>query len=292
MDYSSLLKNYKFSLTDSEISQSLSGANELAEKNMNAEVMSKCLSCLDLTSLGVSDSAQSITEFATKVAMFHTQFRSLPSVASVCVYPAFVDAVGLALGNSQVAITSVAAGFPSSQTFLEVKMLETAMAVENGADEIDVVISLGEFLSGDYDAMASELEMIKSEVGEDVILKVIIESGELSSAENIYNASMLAMLSGCDFIKTSTGKTPVSATPEAVVVMCEAIKDFYKSTGKAVGLKVAGGVKSSEDAVMYYSIVESILGSEWCDSSRFRIGASSLANDLLSKIQGEQVSYF
>lgn len=286
------MQGYSLELNDVQINDLADAARNDVEENLTEENLKTCFSCLDLTSLSCIDSIESITEFASKVALFKNNFKQVPSVASICVFPNFVDVVGLALGNSTVAITSVSAGFPTSQTFLEVKMLETAMAVESGADEVDIVMNLGGFLSGDFDCTASEIEMIKDEVGEDVTLKVILETGELKDADKIYQASILAMLSGADFIKTSTGKTPVSATPFAAVVMCQAIKDFYSATDRKVGIKIAGGVKTSQDAVTYYSIVKMLLGEDWLNPSLFRIGASSLANSLLSDISGESVSYF
>jgi deoxyribose-phosphate aldolase len=191
-----------------------------------------------------------------------------------------------------MAITSVTGGFPASQTYLEVKMLETAMAVENGADEIDVVISIGEFLNGEYDLMGNEIETLRKEIGDEITLKVILESGILAEPELIHRAAVIAMLAGADFIKTSTGKASVAATPEAAVVMCEAIRLFAAQTGRKVGFKAAGGISTPEDAALYYTIVQEILGEEWLTPERFRIGASSLANNLLSAIEGNPVHYF
>jgi deoxyribose-phosphate aldolase len=196
------------------------------------------------------------------------------------------------LGSSNIAITSVAGGFPASQTFIEVKMLEVAMAAESGADEVDVVINVGEMLTGDYDRMANTLEVLRGEIDDEVVLKVIIESGALRTPELIYKASLLAMMAGADFVKTSTGKTDVSATPEAAVVMCQAIRDYYEATGRKVGFKVAGGVRTAEQAALYYTIVEEILGAEWLNPSLFRIGASSLANNLISAIEGHEIKYY
>jgi deoxyribose-phosphate aldolase len=210
----------------------------------------------------------------------------------VCVYPSFVDVAGLALGGSRIAITSVAGGFPSSQTFIEVKMLEAAMAVESGADEIDVVISIGEMLDGELDRMAGTLALLREELGDQTVLKVIIESGALRSPQLIREASLLAMLSGADFVKTSTGKIEPAATPEAAVVMCTAIRDFAAKTGRQVGFKAAGGVRTAKDAALYYTIVEEILGAGWLDPALFRIGASGLANNLLSAIEGREIKYF
>ncbi|MBR4849720.1 MAG: deoxyribose-phosphate aldolase, partial [Alistipes sp.] len=202
------------------------------------------------------------------------------------------ETVGLAVDGSPMRITSVAAGFPASQTFLEVKMLEVAMAIENGADEVDIVMNVGKVLTGNYDEAAAEVEVIKKEMGEDTVLKVILETGALKTSQLIHDASLISMLAGTDFIKTSTGKIDVAATPEAAVVMCRAIKLFYDKTGVKVGFKAAGGVRTPEDAALYYTIVEEILGQEWLTTDLFRIGASSAANNLLSGVLGEQVAHF
>jgi deoxyribose-phosphate aldolase len=203
-----------------------------------------------------------------------------------------VDVAGLALGGSAISVTSVAGGFPSSQTFIEVKMLEAAMAVESGADEIDVVIAVGEMLEGEFDRMASTLSLLREEVGAETVLKVIVESGALKTPQLIRDASLLAMMAGADFVKTSTGKIDVAATPESVVVMCEAIGDYHRATGRRVGIKIAGGVRTAAEASLYYTIVEDILGPEWLTPDLFRIGASSLANNLLTAIEGREITYF
>ena len=218
-------------------------------------------------------------------------YPHLQNVASICVYPPFVETVGLVIDATPLRITSVVGGFPSSQTFLEVKMLETAMAIENGADEVDMVINVGKILTEAYDEAAAEVEVIRGEA-EEATLKVILETGALSSPALIRNASLLAMAAGADFIKTSTGKIDVSATPEAAIVMCEAIRDYYAKTGRKVGFKAAGGIRTAEDAALYYTIVKEILGEEWLTTELFRIGASSLANNLLSAIEGEEIKYF
>ncbi len=256
-----------------------------AVRNETPEVWRKCLSCIDLTSLSSADSDKSIAEFVGRAARFTLDHPGLPAPASVCVYPVFVDVAGLALGSSPIAITSVAGGFPSSQTFIEVKMLEAAMAVESGADEIDVVISIGEMIDGEYDKAASTLALLREEVGEGTVLKVIIESGALKTPELIRDASMVAMEAGADFVKTSTGKTEISATPEAVAVMCRAIKDFYEKTGRRVGIKVAGGVRTPAEASLYYTIIEEILGEEWLTPKLFRIGASGLLDNLVGALE-------
>jgi deoxyribose-phosphate aldolase len=264
----------------------------LAGRNGNAAVWSACLGSVDLTSLGVGDSEGSVTEFVGRAARMCVDFGDLPPVASVCVWPSMVDVAGLALGGSRIAITSVAGGFPSSQTFIEVKMLEAAMAVESGADEIDIVISVGEMLAGEIDRMGGTLELLREDLGAETVLKVIIESGALKTPRLIRQASLAAMMAGADFVKTSTGKIEPAATPEAVVVMCEAIRDYHSATGRRVGIKVAGGVRTAADASLYYTIVEEILGAEWLRPELFRIGASSLVNNLLSAIREREIKYF
>ena len=228
---------------------------------------------------------------ARRAAEFEMDFPHLQNVASICVYPPFVETVGLNIDGTPLRITSVAGGFPSSQTFLEVKMLEVAMAIENGADEVDIVVNVGKILTGAYDEAANEIEVLREE-SDGATLKVILETGALKSPEMIYNASLLAMAAGADFIKTSTGKIDVSATPEAAVVMCKAIKEYHDKTGRKVGFKAAGGVRTAEDAALYYTIVKEILGEEWLTTDLFRIGASSAANNILSAIEGKEIKYF
>ena len=292
MEYSKELKAYGAGISDKETEALAAQALEALKGNLNSEVYKTCLGCADITSLNAADSEASITELTRKVLDMPRQFPGVPGAASVCVFPPFIETVGLAAGDSGLRITSVAGGFPSSQTFLEVKMLEAAMAVESGADEIDVVINVGQILSGEYEQAASEIEILAGEVGEDTVLKVILESGELVSAQNIRTAALLAMMAGADFIKTSTGRTPVGATPQAAVTMCLAIKEYSARTGRKVGFKVAGGVRTAQDAALYYTIVENILGAEWLTPSLFRIGTSSAANSLLGEIVGKEVAYF
>ena len=222
---------------------------------------------------------------------FYTAYPHIPNVASICIYPSFVETVGLVVDGSPMRITAVAGGFPSSQTFLEVKMLEAAMAIENGADEIDIVLNAGKMLTGAYDEAANEIEVLRAESA-GTVLKVILETGALKTPELIRKASLLSMFAGADFIKTSTGKIDVAATPEAAVVMCHAIRDYHERTGRRVGFKAAGGVRSAEDAALYYTIVERILGREWLTADLFRIGASSAANNLLSAIEGREVKFY
>jgi deoxyribose-phosphate aldolase len=292
MSYKESLSTFGPVASDAEIAAEVARLGALASRNENTRVWTECLASVDLTSLGVTDSDCSVSDFVGRAGRFSLAFPHLPAPASVCVWPSFVDVAGLALGGSGIAITSVAGGFPSSQTFIEVKMLEVAMAVESGADEIDVVISLGEMVDGEYDRMAGTLALLRDEVGEGTVLKVIVESGVLGTARQIRDASLLAMMAGADFVKTSTGKTDVAATPGAAVVMCGAIRDFHAATGRRVGFKVAGGVRTAADASLYYTIVEEILGPEWLTPSLFRIGASALANGLVSAIEGRDIKYF
>jgi deoxyribose-phosphate aldolase len=292
MNYAEEILKFAPAASEAGVATEVARIRALAPRNENADVWAACLGVIDLTSLGATDSERSIAEFAGRAARFAIDFPHLPPPASVCVYPVFVDVVGLALGASRIAITSVAGGFPSSQTFIEVKMLEAAMAVESGADEIDVVISIGEMLDGETDRMASTLALLREELGEQTVLKVIIESGALRTPQLIRDASLLAMLAGADFVKTSTGKIDVAATPEAAVVMCGAIRDFYERTGRQVGFKAAGGVRTAADASLYYTIVEETLGPEWLTPALFRIGASGLANNLLTAIEGKEIIYF
>lgn len=278
-------------ISKAEISRYIEQIEAAAHSNERVEVYSTAISLLDLTTLSPRDTERSVRELAERVVSFYNDYPALGNVASICVYPPFVECVGLVIDGSPMRITSVAGGFPASQTLLEVKALEVAMVVESGADEVDIVLPVGKVREGELDDAASEVAFLREEAG-DATLKVIIESGELESEQMIYDASMCAIHAGADFIKTSTGKSAVSATPEAVVVMCQAIKDHYAATGEMVGIKIAGGVRTLRDVAIYYTIVDHILGEKWLRSEYFRIGASSLANTLLSAIIGEEVEYF
>ncbi len=292
MEYIEKLNEYAPAWDAERVDAEVARIREIAARNHNAEVYKFCYSAIDLTTLSCNDSVTSVTEFARKAAAFYKQYPQIPNVASICVYPAFVETVGVAVDGTPMRITSVAGGFPASQTYLEVKALEVAMAVENGADEVDIVLNVGRMLTGEYNEAANEVEVIRSEMDSDIVLKVIIESGALKTPELIRKASLLSMLAGADFIKTSTGKIDVAATPEAALVMCQAIRDYYEKTGRKVGFKAAGGVRTAEDAALYYTIVEEVLGREWLTTELFRIGASSAANNILSSIEGQPVKYY
>ena len=291
MEYATILNEYAAAASAEQLSEQVLSLKQKAEANYNVEVYKFCLSAIDLTTLSCCDSEESVGQFARRAAEFGVDYPHLQNVASICVYPPFVETVGLAIDATPLRITSVVGGFPSSQTFLEVKMLETAMAIENGADEVDMVINVGKILDEAYDEAAAEVEVLRGEA-EDATLKVILETGALGEPHLIRSASLVAMAAGADFIKTSTGKIDKSATPEAAIIMCEAIRDFHAKTGRKVGFKAAGGIRSAEDAALYYTIVKEILGEEWLTPELFRIGASSLANNLLSAIEGKEVRYF
>jgi deoxyribose-phosphate aldolase len=261
------------------------------EANNNKEVYQQLLNFIDLTSLNNTDNTKQIIEFTEKVNKFDQEYPQLKNVAAICVYPNFAGIVRSHLEVDSVNIAVVAGGFPFSQTFTEIKVAETSLAVIDGADEVDIVINLGNFLSGELEEMTDEISEIKDSC-RDARLKVILESGQLKTASNIKKASILSIYAGADFIKTSTGKVDPAATLEAAYVMCEAIKEYYDKTGNMIGFKPAGGIVTTADAVKYYSVVKDVLGDKWLDNKYFRLGASRLANNLLSDIMGEDIKFF
>lgn len=289
--FDDLFKLYHCDITDEEVKQGIDSIiSQNFELNNNVEVYKQCLSQIDLTSLNSTDTHAEIISMVEKVNNFKTDFPDLPNVGAICVYPALVPVVKENL-KEDIGIAAVAAGFPASQTFIEVKIAETAMAVLEGATEIDVVISIGKFLESKYEEVFEELSEIKSAC-RDAHLKVIIESGALQTASNIKKASILAMAAGADFIKTSTGKMPVAATLEATYIMCQAIKEWHAKTAVKVAYKPAGGIVTTQDAVNHYTIVKDILGNDWLNNKMFRFGASRLANNLLSSIENKEIKYF
>lgn len=262
------------------------------------QVYKDCFSMMDLTTLKTDDTPASVSRLVGKVNSFQEAYPEWPLPASVCVYPNFASVVA-AERKSEFNITAVSASFPSSQSFLEVKLKECEMAVEHGADEVDIVLALNKFLAEDYEGAAEEISQVRSVIdsvaarqGRKVHLKVILETGLLRKTELIARASFLAMEAGADFIKTSTGKVETNATPLAVYVMCECISMFYKHTGKKIGLKPAGGITTAQDALCYYSIVMTLLGREWLNKDLFRFGVSRVANSILSAVEQKTVSYF
>ena len=290
--YELALSKYNTHLHDDEIMMKV---DQLIEKhlgeNNNIDVKKEIFHCIDLTTLKCTDSEESVMKFTEKVNEFVDKYPDLDNVAAICVYPNMAEIVSDSLEADNVKIACVSGGFPSSQTFMEVKIAETAMASHAGAEEIDIVMPVGKFLCGDYEGMCDEIGELKDVCGEKT-LKVILETGALRTASNIKKAAILAMYAGADFIKTSTGKEAISATPEAALVMCEAIKEYYKETGRKVGFKAAGGIDSVKKALAYYTIVKEVLGEEWLNNGLFRIGTSRLTNLLLSDIIGEEVKFF
>jgi deoxyribose-phosphate aldolase len=277
--------------SENEIKKGLKEASLAAPEAPDRHLLMSILNLIDLTSLNTTDNKSSIIHLTGKVNRFQGRFTNIPNVAAICVFPNFVSVVKEKLTAKNVKIASVAGSFPTSQTFRSIKVAESKLAVEAGADEIDIVIPLGAFLGNDYAMVVEEIREIKEAIG-DKQLKVIIESGLLADYQLIFKASMISMDAGADFIKTSTGKTNISATPEAAFVMCRAISDFYSETGIRVGFKAAGGIATASDAFTYFKIVNHCLGKEWLNNKFFRIGASRLANNILSVIAGEQHEHF
>ena len=290
--YALALSKYNTHLHDDEVQAKVDNLiTRYLDENNNADVKKEIFHCIDLTTLKCTDSEESVMKFTEEVNDFVHKYPDLDNVAAICVYPNMAEIVSDSLEADDVKIACVSGGFPSSQTFMEVKVAETAMALHAGAEEIDIVMPVGKFLCGDYEGMCDEISELKDICGEKS-LKVILETGALMTASNIKKAAILAMYSGADFIKTSTGKEAISATPEAALVMCEAIREYYQETERKVGFKAAGGIDSVKKALAYYTIVKEVLGEEWLNNGLFRIGTSRLTNLLLSDITGEDIKFF
>ncbi len=285
-----IFKNYRTSLNYAEIQDEVNKLVDKSQSVLTDEIKKKLFSYIDLTFLSHTDTYNSIRRVCERVNQVKHKFN-VENVAGVCVYPRFIETLRTTLTDESVRVVSVTGGFPASQTMLDVKRLETELAISSGADEVDMVISVGEFLEGNYQLVFDEINELKQVAG-DRKLKVILETGTLSDFVLIYKASILAMEAGADFIKTSTGKEKVGATPEAGYVMALAIKDYYERTGRRVGLKPAGGVSSSDKAVIYYTIVKEVLGDEWLNADLFRIGSSGLANKLLKELNLSEEDFF
>ena len=264
---------------------------EKAGQYANSDVYQFLFSSIDLTTLSTTDTQTSVAQFVKRVNDFDNDYPQFKNVAAICVYSNFAEIVRSNLEVSGVDIAVVAGGFPSSQTFTEVKVADAALAVAGGANEVDIVMNLGYYLDNNYAELSDEIIEIKHVI-RDAKLKVILETGALKSAEDIKRASILSLYSEADFIKTSTGKIYPGASLEAAWVMCQCIKEYYEKTGRKVGFKAAGGIRTTEEAVQYYAIVKEVLGDEWLNQDLFRIGASSLANSLLSSMLGEEIKYF
>lgn len=290
--YQAAIETSKVLTDDAKVKEAVDKilTDHLAE-NMNREVYEFLFNTIDLTTLRSTDSPRSVAEFTERVNAFDNEYPQLRNVAAICVYPNFAQVVRTVLEVSGVDVACVSGCFPTSQSFIEAKIAETALAVEGGADEIDIVLNLGNFLDGDYQEVVDEISEQKHSA-RDARLKVILESGALKTAENIRAASILSIMGGADFLKTSTGKEYPGASLEAAYVMCQVIKEYYEETGKMVGFKCSGGVRTTEDAVKYFTLVKEILGEQWLTNEYFRIGASSLANNLLSDILGKETKFF
>ena len=290
--YEEALSKYNLEISDQEVSEAVKEiiATKVPQ-NDTLEVKKFLMGSVELTTLKTTDSDTSVMAFTEKVNQFDEAYPTLPHVATICVYPRFAKIVSETLEVDGVEIACVSGSFPSSQALIEVKTVETALAVKDGATEIDMVLSVGTFLSGDYETVCDEIQQMKEACG-DKKMKVILETGCLKTASNIKTASLLAMYSGADYIKTSTGKEMPAATPEAAYVMCQAIKEYYEQTGVQIGFKPAGGLNSVMDAIIYYTIVKEVLGEKWLTNQWFRMGTSRLANLLLSEVIGEETKFF
>ena len=290
--YEEALSKYNLEINDQEVSEAVKEiiATKVPQ-NDTLEVKKFLMGSVELTTLKTTDSDESVMAFTEKVNQFDEAYPTLPHVATICVYPRFAKIVSETLEIDGVEVACVSGSFPSSQALIEVKTVETALAVKDGTTERDMVLSVGAFLSGDYDTVCDEIQQMKEACG-DKKMKVILETGCLKTASNIKTASLLAMYSGADYIKTSTGKEVPAATPEAAYVMCQAIKEYYEQTGVQIGFKPAGGLNSVMDAIIYYTIVKEVLGEKWLTNQWFRMGTSRLANLLLSEVIGEETKFF
>ena len=290
--YEEALSKYNLDINDEEVKAAVKKIiAERVPENDTMEVKKFLFGSIELTSLKTTDSDESIMAFTERVNQFDEQYANLPHVATICVYPCFAKTVSETLEVDGVEIACVSGSFPSSQALIEVKVAETMLAVKDGATEIDIVMPVGKFLSGDYESLCDDISEMKQACGE-AAMKVILETGCLVTASNIKKASILSMYAGVDYIKTSTGKEKISATPEAAYVMCQAIKEYYDETGIQIGFKPAGGINSVMDAMIYYTIVKEVLGEKWLTNKWFRLGTSRLANLLLSEIEGTEVKFF
>ena len=290
--YEEALSKYNLNISDEEVREAVKKI--IAEKvpeNDTPEIKRFLMGSIELTTLKTTDSEDSVLAFTEKVNQFDEAYGDLPHVATICVYPCFAKIVSQTLEIDGVEIACVSGSFPSSQALIDVKVIETQLAIKDGATEIDIVMPVGKFLSGDYEGVCDEIQQLKEACG-DHAMKVILETGCLKTAANIKKASILSMYSGADYIKTSTGKLEPAATPEAAYVMCQAIKEYYDQTGIQIGFKPAGGINSVMDALIYYTIVKEILGEKWLTNRWFRLGTSRLANMLLSELTGQETKFF
>ena len=290
--YEQALSLYPTDINDEEVKAQVARIMEEKVPQNNTEAVKRfLLGSVELTSLKATDNDESILKLTEKVNAFDNDYPTLPHVATICVYPCFASIVSESLEVDGVDVACVSGNFPSSQALLDVKCVETALAINDGATEIDMVMSVGRFLAGDYETVCDEIQQIKEACREHP-LKVILETGLLGKASLIKKASILAMYAGADYIKTSTGKEKPAATPEAAYVMCQAIKEYYEQTGIRIGFKPAGGMNTIEDALVYYTIVKEVLGEEWLTNRMFRLGTSRLCNLLINDLLKAEINYF
>lgn len=291
-EYDQALEQYDLNITDEDVKAAVTKIiAEKVSENDNPEVKKFLLGSVELTTLSTADTEEKVLAMVEKVNKFDSEYPALPHVAAVCAYPCFTKLIADSLEVDGVDITNVTGNFPSSQALLEVKTIETALAIKDGATQIDIVMPVGKFLSGDYEGVCDTIGELKQTCG-DVPMKVILETGDLRNARDIKTAAVLAMYAGADYLKTSTGKEKISATPESVYVLCQAIKEYHKKTGIQIGLKPAGGINTVMDAVIYYTIVKEVLGEKWLTNYWFRMGTSRLTNLLLREIIGSETKFF
>ena len=291
-EYDQALEQYNLNITDEEVKAAVTKIiAEKVSENDNLEVKKFLLGSVELTTLSTADTEEKVLAMVEKVNKFDSEYPDLPHVAAVCAYPCFTKLIADSLEVDGVDITNVTGNFPSSQALLEVKTIETALAIKDGATQIDIVMPVGKFLSGDHEGVCDTISELKQTCG-DIPMKVILETGDLRNARDIKTAAILAMYAGADYLKTSTGKEKISATPESVYVLCQAIKEYHKKTGIQIGLKPAGGINTVMDAVIYYTIVKEVLGEKWLTNYWFRMGTSRLTNLLLSEIIGSETKFF
>lgn len=291
-EYEQALNQYNLNITDEEVKAAVKKIiEEKVHENDNLGVKKFLLGSVEYTTLSVSDTEEKVLQMVENINKFDSEYPDLPHVATICTYPKFAALVANSLEVDGVEVCCVSGAFPSSQTFLEVKTIETSLAIKDGATNIDIVLPVGNFLSGDYETVCDTVNELKQTCG-DVDMKVILETGALKTAKNIKTAAILSMYAGADFIKTSTGKEAGGATAEAVYVMCQAIKEYHEKTGIMIGLKPSGGINSVMDAIIYYTIVKEVLGKEWLDNYYFRLGTSRLPNMLLTEILGKEIKFF
>ena len=281
--FSQAFSKYNMNVDSAWVKSVIEKAKKEIISGGDKETLKKIFSCIDLTTLKPTDNEDTVLAFVEKVNKMEDKYPDIPSVASICVYPCFAQLVSRSLEVESVRTCCVSGGFPSAQTFFEVKVAETSLAIHDGADEIDIVQNAGRILNEDYETLAEETDELKA-VCADKTLKVILETGALGTLDNVKKAALIAMYSGADFIKTSTGKEVPGADPESFCVMCKTVREYADQTGRNVGVKAAGGISTVDDALLYWTIAKLVLGKDWLNNTRFRIGASRLADTLLNEI--------